>query len=79
MKNANGTLPQKYVDWAADVLRGGTVDVNDVVWGGGQLRFFQTRPKNTEKGFFLVKHPHLFNGKNGKVKGKNAPLCLKKK
>ena len=27
MKNATATLPHKYVDWVADVMRGGPVDV----------------------------------------------------
>ena len=31
----------------------------DVVSGGGELRFFQIRLKNTENVFFLVKYPYL--------------------
>ena len=47
LKNATATLSHRYVDWAADVVRGGAVDVV----GGGQLRFLLARPKYREKGF----------------------------
>ena len=36
LKNATATLSHRYVDWAADVVRGGAVDVV----GGGAVEVF---------------------------------------
>ena len=49
MKNAAATLPHKYVDWAADVVRGGTVDVVG----------FRQGPKTQKKLFFGKTPPPL--------------------
>ena len=38
LKNATATLSHRYVDWAADVVRGGAVDV--VGAGGGAVEVF---------------------------------------